>query len=416
MNILIVGSGGRCHAIAHSLSKSPLCTRLFLAPGNAGMASLGQCVPIKDTQVDELLSFAKENSVDLTVVGPEASLALGIVDRFRGEGLRIFGPTKDAARIESSKRFAKDLMKRHSIPTAAYEVFDDYDAALSYVKERPFPAVIKYDGLAAGKGVVIAKNMDEAEKALSDMLLDSRFGKGKVVVEEFLTGPEFSLLCFVSGEKVYPMPCAQDHKRAFDGDEGPNTGGMGAYTPLPFITREDEQFALHGIMEKTAKAMVEEGCPFTGVLYGGLMKTPSGIKVIEFNARFGDPETEVILPCLESDLARVFIDICDGNTPSLEWSSEACLGIVLASKGYPGSYEKGFPIEGLDKVEGTVYHMGTALSDGKVVTSGGRVAIVVEKAPSLSEARERALSDIGRIRCGNLFFRHDIAHWAIDGR
>jgi len=416
MNILIVGSGGRCHAIAHSLSKSPLCTRLFLAPGNAGMASLGQCVPIKDTQVDELLSFAKENSVDLTVVGPEASLALGIVDRFRGEGLRIFGPTKDAARIESSKRFAKDLMKRHSIPTAAYEVFDDYDAALSYVKERPFPAVIKYDGLAAGKGVVIAKNMDEAEKALSDMLLDSRFGKGKVVVEEFLTGPEFSLLCFVSGEKVYPMPCAQDHKRAFDGDEGPNTGGMGAYTPLPFITREDEQFALHGIMEKTAKAMVEEGCPFTGVLYGGLMKTPSGIKVIEFNARFGDPETEVILPCLESDLARVFIDICDGNTPTLKWSSEACLGIVLASKGYPGSYEKGFPIEGLDKVEGTVYHMGTALSDGKVVTSGGRVAIVVEKAPSLSEARERALSDIGRIRCGNLFFRHDIAHWAIDGR
>ena len=279
---------------------------------------------------------------------------------------------------------------------------------------RPLPAVLKYDGLAAGKGVVIAETMEEADAALRDMLLDDKFGAGKVVVEDFLTGPEFSLLCFVSGRKVWPMVLAQDHKRAYDGDEGPNTGGMGAYSPLPFVTAEDERYALERIMRPVAEAMAAEGVPFEGVLYGGLMKTPQGIKVIEFNARFGDPETEVVLPRLKSDIVDIFCAVADGGEASPEWHDFATLGIVLASKGYPGAYEKGHAIGGLDRVEGTVYHMGTRTEGDRVVTAGGRVLFVVGKGATLAEARERALADVARIECDNLFHRNDIGHWALD--
>ena len=307
-------------------------------------------------------------------------------------------------------------MARYGIPTAGYRAFTDYEAARAYVAARPFPAVLKYDGLAAGKGVVIAQTMEEADEALRQMLLDDKFGEGKVVVEDFLEGPEFSLLCFVSGRRVWPMVLSQDHKRAYDGDKGPNTGGMGAYTPLPFITADDERYAVEQIMRPTAEAMVAEGCPFEGVLYGGLMKTADGIKVIEFNARFGDPETEVVLPRLKSDIVDIFCAVADGRDAQLEWDDRPALGIVLASKGYPGSYEKGHEIKGLDKVEGTVYHMGTKADGDRILTAGGRVLFVVGRGATLAEARAAALRDVARIECDNLFHRSDIGHWALDDK
>ncbi|MBR3886099.1 MAG: phosphoribosylamine--glycine ligase [Alistipes sp.] len=408
MKVLVVGSGGRCHAIVERLSKSPQVDKIFCAPGNAGIAALAECVAIKETEVEKLKAFAIDNSIELTVVGPEVALEAGIANSFKDSGLRIFGPTREAACIETSKQFAKDLMHKYGVPTAAYATFEDFDAAMEYVKAGSLPTVLKYDGLAAGKGVVIAETMEEAEEALRDMLQDEKFGKGKVVVEEYLEGPEFSLLCFVNGKDVYPMPVAQDHKRAYDGDKGPNTGGMGAYTKLPFITDEDLAYAMDKIMRPTAAAMVEEGCPFCGVLYGGLMKTKSGIKVIEFNARFGDPETEVILPRMTSDICQVFCDVADGKQPTIEWNAMATLGIVLASKGYPGSYEKGYAIEGTEEVDGSIYHMGTALKDGKYVTSGGRVMIVVCEAPTLREAQQKAAQEVAKIKCENLFHRTDI--------
>ena len=408
MKVLVVGSGGRCHAIVEALSKSPQVDKIFCAPGNAGIAALAECVAIKETKVDELCEFAKQNGVELTVVGPEVALEAGIADTFKQNGLRIFGPSKAAARIETSKEFAKELMQKYEVPTAAFRTFTDFDEAMTYVKAGSLPTVLKYDGLAAGKGVVIAETLEQAEEALRDMLLDEKFGQGKVVIEEWLEGPEFSLLCFVNGKEVYPMPVSQDHKRAYDGDEGPNTGGMGAYTELPFITDEDLEYAMENIMRRTASAMVEEGCPFCGVLYGGLMKTKQGIKVIEFNARFGDPETEVILPRMTSDICQVFCDVADGKTPTIEWNDMATLGIVLASKGYPGSYEKGYVIEGTEEVDGSIYHMGTALKDGKYITSGGRVMIVVCQAPTLREAQQKAATEVAKIKCDNLFHRNDI--------
>ena len=414
MNVLVIGSGGREHAIVDALSRSARVGKIFCAPGNAGIARQAECVPIGDTEVERLRDFAVAHAVDLTVVGPESALAAGVVDAFKAAGLRVFGPTKAAARIESSKEFAKELMAKYGIPTAGFRAFTDYAEAKAYVAARPLPAVLKYDGLAAGKGVVIAETMEEADAALRDMLLDDKFGAGKVVVEDFLTGPEFSLLCFVSGRKVWPMVLAQDHKRAYDGDEGPNTGGMGAYSPLPFVTAEDERYALERIMRPVAEAMAAEGVPFEGVLYGGLMKTPQGIKVIEFNARFGDPETEVVLPRLKSDIVDIFCAVADGGEASPEWHDFATLGIVLASKGYPGAYEKGHAIGGLDRVEGTVYHMGTRTEGDRVVTAGGRVLFVVGKGATLAEARERALADVARIECDNLFHRNDIGHWALD--
>lgn len=412
--VLVVGSGGRCHAIVDALSRSPQVEKIYCAPGNAGIAQQAERVAIGVEDVERLAEFAQQNAIDLTVVGPEAALAVGLVDRFEELGLRAFGPTKAAAQIESSKEFAKRLMAKYAIPTAGYEAFDSYDAAKEYVFGRPLPAVIKYDGLAAGKGVVVAESYDDADAALKDMLLDESFGKGRVVVEDFLAGPEFSFMCVVSGEKVYPLAMAQDHKRAYEGDKGPNTGGMGAYSPVPFVTAEVEEFALERIMKPTAKAMVAEGVPFKGVLYGGLILTAEGPKVIEFNARFGDPETEVVLPRLESDIYELFDAAIDGRDCDTKWSDEALLGIVLASKGYPGSYTKGAVIEGLSGVSSTVYHMGTAEKEGEIVTAGGRVLMVVGRGKNLAEARKMALEDIASIKCDELFFRSDIGHKVLD--
>ena len=411
--VLAIGGGGREHAIVDALSRSSQVSKIYCAPGNAGIGGQAENVPLKDTDVQGLKAFAIEHNVDLTVVGPEAALAAGIVDEFRAAGLRIFGHTKAATAIESSKEFAKKLMAKYGIPTASYRSFSDYDEALAYVAARPFPAVLKYDGLAAGKGVVIAQDLEEAKQTLADMLLDKTFGDGRVVVEDFLTGPEFSFLCFVDGDSVYPMPLSQDHKRAFDGDKGPNTGGMGAYTGLPFITPEDREFAYQEIMYKAASAMVSEGLPLSGVLYGGLMKTPQGIKVIEFNARFGDPETEVVLPLLRSDIFDIFDGVASGRPVSdPEWSDEVTLGVVLASKGYPGHYDKGFAIDNLDKVDAKVYHMGTAVREGRLVTNGGRVLMVVCCGKDLSLARSEVYKEIEKIGCDNLFYRKDIAHLA----
>ncbi|MBD5068377.1 MAG: phosphoribosylamine--glycine ligase [Alistipes sp.] len=414
MKVLVIGSGGREHAIVDALTRSPQAEKIYCAPGNAGIARQAECVPIRETEVERLRDFAAAEGIGLTVVGPEVALAAGIVDVFKAAGLRIFGPTKAAARIESSKEFAKELMARHGIPTAGFRSFTEYEAARAYVAGRPFPAVLKYDGLAAGKGVVIAQTLEEADAALRDMLLDDRFGAGKVVVEDYLEGPEFSFMCFVSGRRVWPMALAQDHKRAYDGDRGPNTGGMGAYSPLPFITAEDEKYALEHILQPVADAMADEGCPFEGVLYGGLMKTAQGIRVIEFNARFGDPETEVVLPRLRSDIVDIFCAVAEGRDARLEWHDFATLGIVLASKGYPGAYEKGYEIKGLDRVGGTVYHMGTRADGDRVLTAGGRVLFVVGQGATLAEAREKALADVARIECDGLFHRTDIGHRALD--
>lgn len=414
--VLVVGGGGRCHAIVDALSRSPQVSQIFCAPGNALMAKQATLVPISDTDVEALKAFALKEGIDLTVVGPEASLAAGIVDSFREAGLKIFGHSRAATMIESSKEFAKRLMEENGITTAAYRSFTSYDEALAYVDSRPYPAVIKYDGLAAGKGVVIASDRAEADAALRSMLLDGAFGQGKVVIEDWLEGPEFSFMCFVDGENVSPMPLAQDHKRAFDGDEGPNTGGMGAYTGLPFITEEDKAFAYNEIMVKTAKAMCAAGRPLSGVLYGGLMKTPRGIKVIEFNARFGDPETEVVLPLLESDIYDMFEAVAlSAPLPQLKWKDAVTMGVVLASKGYPGHYDKGAVIEGIDSiVDAKVYSMGTALKDGQLVTAGGRVLMVVAQGRDIFEARRKVYADIARIKCDNLFYRNDIAHFAME--
>jgi phosphoribosylamine---glycine ligase len=414
MKVLVIGNGGRCHAIIDKLSQSKKVDKIYCAPGNDGMLPLAERVDIKVEDKETLLLFALNHNIDLTVVGPEASLATGVVDLFLEHGLKIFGPTKKAAQIETSKQFAKELMKKYDIPTADFSTFDNYDEALEYVHRKGAPIVIKYDGLAGGKGVVVAMDIPQAEQALKDMLLDSKFGKDKVVIEEYLEGPEFSFLCLVDHENVYPLELSQDHKRAFDHDMGPNTGGMGAYSPLPFISEEDKKEALEKIMVPTAKAMVKEGCPFSGVLYGGLMKTKSGIKVIEFNCRFGDPETEVVLPRLDSDLYDAFMAIVEHKVPVLHWSKDSCIGIVMASKGYPEHYSKGYPISGLENVQGKIYFMGVRLKDGKYVTDGGRVLIVIGKGKTLVEAREKAMQDVRKIECENLFYRSDIAHYSID--
>ncbi len=441
-NVLVIGGGGREHAIVDALSRSRNVGKIFCAPGNAGIAAQAECVPLKETQIPELVEFARENGIDLTVVGPEVPLSAGIADAFEKAGLRIFGPSAAAARIESSKDFAKCLMEKYGIPTAEFKTFDNYKDAIEYVGRKRFPIVLKYDGLAAGKGVVIPETFSDAQAALKDMLLDDKFGKGKVVIEEYLTGPEFSFMCFVNGEEVFPLAIAQDHKRAYEGDKGPNTGGMGAYSPVPVITAEDEAYALENIMKKTAAAMVVEGCPFKGLLYGGLMKTPDGIKVIEFNCRFGDPETEVVLPRLESDIYEIFCAVTDGGKvvnapagtdsaeglklssaelmPEIKWSDEPVLGFVMASKGYPGSYEKGFEITGLEDALADpavrIYQMGTksVVKEGSeepsLVTSGGRVLMVVASGETLLGARDKALAAVRKIHCDNLFYRSDIGH------
>ena len=411
-NVLIIGSGGREHALAWKFAQSPLVNEIYVAPGNPGMKDVATCVPIGVSDFDALLAFAKEKEIALTFVGPEVPLVGGVVDVFEQAGLSIFGPRANAAIIEGSKSFAKDLMKKYDIPTAGYEVFSDFDTAYAYIQTQKPPFVLKADGLAEGKGVVIAESLEDAKLALEDMLQNSKFGKAgaTVVVEEFLVGEEFSFLAFVKEEKVYPMIIAKDHKRAYDGDKGPNTGGMGAYAPVPQIPESMVEKAVTEVLKKTASAMVQEGRPFTGILYAGLIATEQGAKVIEFNARFGDPETEVILPLLESDLFAVITDILADKTPDLTWSKEQLIGVVLASKGYPVAYETGARIGGLDKLaeDTLLFHCGTDFVDGNFVTKGGRVLFVAKKAADTTKARAALYAEIEKIQCDNLFYRSDI--------
>ena len=420
MKILVIGRGGREHAIAWKMAQSALKPELFIAPGNVGMKTITKqtdatvtLVNIDENATEALRDFALEQHIDLTVVGPEAALANDIATVFAKAGLRIFAPTAAAARIESSKEFAKDLMQKYHIPTAAYRTFEDYDHAKAYLDEQGAPIVIKYDGLAAGKGVVVAMTTEEADNALKDMLLDNHFGKGKVVMEEFLQGPEFSLLTLVNGEQVVPLVIAQDHKRAYDGDKGPNTGGMGAYSPVPVIPQAQIDWAMEHIMKPTAKALISEGCPFCGVLYGGLMLTKDGPKVIEFNARFGDPETEVVLPKLKSDLTQMMLDILDHKPLTPEFYEEAFLGVVLAAKGYPSSYTKNIPLQNPAAIPQQVFCMGVKEENGQLLSNGGRVMFVVGKGKTLKEAQQDAYQGVEKMAHPDLFYRNDIGWQAI---
>ncbi|MDR1345855.1 MAG: phosphoribosylamine--glycine ligase [Bacteroidales bacterium] len=413
MNILIIGRGGREHAIAWKAAQSPLVSQIFVAPGSAGMSEHYNCVNINETDNAGLLDFAKLQQIDLTIVGPEAALMNGIVNDFRAAGLTIFGPDRAAAMIEGSKSFAKQLMQKYHIPTAAFEIFSDYEKAKQYVSGLDMPVVIKFNGLAAGKGVVIAQNEAEAIQALHEILQEKKFGAGDVVIEEFLRGPEFSLMALVNGEQVVPLPVAQDHKRAFDNDEGPNTGGMGACSPVPIIPQKAITEAITKIMQSAAKAMVEEGRPFCGVLYGGLVLTEFGPKVIEFNARFGDPETEVVLPKISSDLVQHILDVLAHHPTVVTCYDNFFLGVVMASKGYPGSFTKGGPIQGLP-LKNTVFHMGTDQENGQWVNSGGRVLLVLGEGKTAKEAREDAYKAVDQIDSDNLFYRKDIGHQVIN--
>lgn len=408
MNVLVIGSGGREHALCYAISKSKKINELYAIPGNPGIATLATNIEIDPMNNELIRNFALNNKIDLVIPGSEVYLENGIADIFEGTNVKVFGPTRKAAQIESSKEYAKDLMKRYQIPTARYEVFDDYDKAAQYVENNKIPTVIKYDGLAGGKGVVVATTLKQALDALKLMLKDKKYGDAKVIIEEYLEGPEFSLMCFVHNNTVIPMPIAQDHKRLLDNDEGPNTGGMGIYSPVPIISNDVINRAITEIMNPTVQAMSAEGNPFTGFLYGGLMMTKDGPKVIEFNARFGDPETEVILPKLESDILEIMERVLQEKSIIIRWSSDYYVGVVLASKGYPNAYAKGYQIDGLDTVDSIVFHMGTQEENGVIKTNGGRVLLVTGTATTLKEAINNAYKNVGKIKCENLMFRTDI--------
>ncbi|MCD7954931.1 MAG: phosphoribosylamine--glycine ligase [Lachnospiraceae bacterium] len=421
MKILIVGSGGREHAIAWKVAQSPKAEKIYCAPGNAGIEEYAECVPIKAMEFERLAAFAKEHQVDLTVVGMDDPLVGGIVDVFEAEGLRVFGPRKNAAILEGSKAFSKDLMKKYGIPTAAYESFTDADEALRYLETAKFPIVLKADGLALGKGVLICNTLEEAKDGVREIMLDKKFGIAGncMVVEEFLTGREVSVLSFVDGKAIRTMTSAQDHKRAGDGDTGLNTGGMGTFSPSPFYTKEIDDFCQKAIYQPTVDAMAAEGRPFQGVIFFGLMLTADGPKVLEYNARFGDPEAQVVLPRMRTDIVEVFEACVDGTLDqiSLEFEDNAAVCVVLASDGYPVQYEKGKAIDGLDAFKGRdgyyVFHAGTAKKDGRIVTNGGRVLGVTAKGEDLKSARTNAYQAVEWVSFENKYFRHDIGK-AID--
>jgi phosphoribosylamine---glycine ligase len=414
MKVLVVGGGGREHAIVWKLSQSPKINHIYCAPGNPGIADLAECVPISVSDIKKLADFAKREQIDFTFVGPEEPLSRGIVNYFKKHDLAIFGPSKEAAMIEGSKAFAKELMMKYRIPTAKYASFTKYEEAVAYVRLNGAPIVIKADGLAAGKGVVVAKSLIEAEEALKSMMKEVTFGSAgaRVVVEEFLEGEEMTLLAFVNGTTVKPMVPAQDHKPVFNDDQGPNTGGMGTYAPLPHIDSSIVERILLEIVEPTAKAMVEEGCPFEGILYTGLMLTKEGPKVIEYNARFGDPETQVVLPLLETDLLDILIASLSGELENLEvtWKDKSAVCVIMSSAGYPGPYEKGRVIQGLDKVAypTIVFQAGTTLQDGKTITDGGRVLGITTMGDNLKEARDLAYKAIEKISFLGAHYRTDI--------
>lgn len=419
MKVLVIGSGGREHAIAWKLVQSPKVERVYCAPGNGGTAEIAQNVPIPVHDFAALAQYVKDEGINLTVVGPENPLLDGIVDFFLQRELPIYGPTALAARIEGSKSFAKSLMKSYNIPTASYESFIDYQSALAYVREQGAPIVIKADGLAAGKGVVVAKTLQEAEEALFRIMQEGAFGDSgsRVVVEEFMEGEELTLLSFVDGETVKPMVTSQDHKTVFDGDRGPNTGGMGTYAPVPHMSPEIVDQIVETIVKPMAKAMVQEGFPFRGVLYTGLMITKDGPKVVEFNARFGDPETQVVLPLLETDLLDIMLATVNGELDSLDvkWKRESAVCVVLAAPGYPEEYPKGLPIYGLEKVsrQNLVFHAGTKRTEEGLVSDGGRVLGVTGISVSLVEARDKAYEGVSAIQFEGMHYRTDIAEKAL---
>ena len=416
MNVLVVGSGGREHAIVWKLAQSDKVDKIYCAPGNGGIAEIAECVPIGVMEFDKLTEFAENNNIGLTVVAPDDPLAAGAVDAFEAAGLKAFGPNKAAAIIEGSKAFSKDLMKNYNIPTAAYEVFDNSKDAIDYIKEQnKFPVVVKADGLALGKGVIIAKTFTEAEQAVHEIMDDKVFGAagGKVVIEEFLVGPEISVLAFTDGKTMKPMVSAQDHKRAYDNDEGPNTGGMGTFSPSRIYTQDVADECMKNIFIPTMNAMNSEGRTFKGVLYFGLMKTADGVKVIEYNCRFGDPETQVVLPRLKSDLFEIFNAVVDENLDEIdiEWEDNACVCVVLASGGYPKNYEKGYKINGLDEAKkqgAIVFHAGTKLENGDVFTNGGRVLGITALGDNLDSAIKKAYDYVKFIDFKDVHYRHDI--------
>ena len=423
MNILIIGSGGREHALAWKAAQSPLAEKVFVAPGNAGTAREPKVenVAIAADDIDRLLAFAAERDVGLTIVGPEAPLVLGVVDAFRAAGLKCFGPTKGAAQLEGSKAFTKDFLARHGIPTAGYATFTAVEPALAYLRERGAPIVVKADGLAAGKGVIVAQTLAEAEAAVRDMLAGNAFGAAghRVVIEEFLDGEEASFIVMADGQHVLPMATSQDHKRVGDGDTGPNTGGMGAYSPAPVVTPTVHRRVMAEVILPTVRGMAAEGLPYTGFLYAGLMIMPDGApKVIEFNCRFGDPETQPILLRMRSDLVAHCLAALDGRLDAehAEWDPRAALGVVLAAGGYPGDYRKGDAIgglDGLDSADAKVFHAGTAERDGRVVTSGGRVLCATALGGSVGEAQRRAYALVDRIRWDGMNCRRDIGYRAV---
>ena len=421
MKILIVGSGGREHAIAWKIAQSPKAEKIYCAPGNAGIEEYAECVPIGAMEFERLAAFAKEKEIDLTVVGMDDPLVGGIVDVFEKEGLRVFGPRKNAAILEGSKAFSKDLMKKYGIPTAAYENFDDPDKALAYLETADFPIVLKADGLALGKGVLICNTLEEAREGVRTIMLDKQFGTAgnRMVIEEFMTGRQVSVLSFVDGKTIKCMTSAQDHKRALDGDQGLNTGGMGTFSPSPFYTPEIDAFCQEHIYQATVDAMAAEGRPFKGVIFFGLMLTPKGPKVLEYNARFGDPEAQVVLPRMKNDIVEVFEACIDGTLDQidLQFEDNAAVCVVLASGGYPVSYEKGFPIEGLESLKDKdgvyVFHAGTKKENGKFVTNGGRVLGVTATGPDLKAARANAYEAVKQVTFEKAYCRSDIGK-AID--
>ncbi len=421
MNVLIVGGGGREHAIAVKCSESKRVTKLYAAPGNAGIAQLAKCVDISVMDGEALVAFAKEKDIDLAIVGPDDPLVAGVADCFKDAGIKVFGPEKKAAIIEGSKAFSKDLMKKYGIPSAAYETFDNADDAIAYIENAKMPIVLKADGLALGKGVLICNDVEEAKAGVKTLMLDKQFGAAgdRIVIEEFMTGREVSVLCYCDGTHIKPMASAQDHKRAHDGDQGLNTGGMGTFSPSPFYTDDVDKFCKEHIYQPTMDAMKAEGRDFVGILFCGLMLTEDGPKVLEYNARFGDPEAQVVLPRMKNDIIDVMEACIEGRLNEIElvFEDKAAVCVVLASDGYPEHYEKGFPIEGLDtfadKDDYYVFHAGTKLVDGKIVTNGGRVLGVTAKGATLVDARANAYKATEWISFENKYMRHDIGK-AID--
>ncbi|WP_173917426.1 phosphoribosylamine--glycine ligase [Halobacillus sp. Marseille-Q1614] len=412
MKVLIIGRGGREHSLVQKFAESPQVTQVYAAPGNAGMQEQAECLPFSETDHEKLVGFAKDQQVDLTFVGPENPLLDGVVDSFQEAGLQVFGPTKAAALIEGSKHFAKQLMQKYEIPTAQYAAFTDADQAKEYIQKQGAPIVVKADGLAAGKGVVVAETVKQALKAVDDMLLNQQFGEAseEIVIEEFLEGEEFSLMAFVHGENVYPMVTARDHKRAYENDEGPNTGGMGAYAPSRVVTEETYQYAIENILNPTARALLKEDRFFSGILYAGLIQTTEGPKVIEYNARFGDPETQVVLPLLENDLFQVITDVLENKDPHLRWADEACAGVVVASAGYPGSYEKGVQLpKWTPSEEVFTIHAGTKSNGEHYLSDGGRVLLFGAKGETLASSLEKVYQALKVFEPQDKFFyRTDI--------